>query len=249
MQTVADDMPAAPPPASPPIFQAPSVVPLTIAVLVAIHLGLWFAGESWQVWALYAFAFIPARFGGGEAVPFITGSQYWSLLTHAFLHADATHLLFNCLWFLIFGTVVGRYLGALRFLVLTGVSAMAGALAMLALHWGEGSIMVGASGAVSGLTAAAVPIMYGRGMRWGTRMAGDPEHARPLSPLELLSNRNALLFAAVWLAITLYSGATGWTGNGYLDGAQIAWEAHLGGFIAGFAALYVLAPRRGALTA
>jgi len=247
MQAVADHMPEAEKPAAPPVFQAPLVVPLTITVLVAIHVALWLAGESWRVWSLYAFAFIPARFGGGEAIPFIQGSQYWSLITHAFLHGDAAHLSFNCLWLLIFGTVVARYLGALRFLVLAGASAVVGALAMLALHWGEVSIMVGASGAVSGLTAAAVPIMYGRGMRWGSKLAGDPGHARHLSPAEFMSNRNALLFAAVWLAITLYSGATGWTGNGYLDQATIAWEAHIGGFIAGLAALYILAPRRGAM--
>jgi membrane associated rhomboid family serine protease len=226
-----------------PVFQAPAVVPILIGVLIAIHAVLWLAGTSWQVWALYALAFIPARFGGGEAIPFIPGSQYWSLLTHAFLHADATHLLFNCLWLLIFGTVVARYLRTARFLLLAAISAIGGALLSLALHWGEGSIMIGASGAVSGLMGAAVPIMYGRGMHWGTVMAGDARLARPLSPGELLRNRNALLFTLVWLGITLYSGATGWTGNSYVEDAKIAWEAHLGGFISGLAAFYLLAPR------
>ncbi len=62
---------------------------------------------------------------------------------------------------------------------------------------------------------------------------------------EFLTSRNGLLFSAIWLAITLFSGATGWTGNGFLDEASIAWEAHLGGFAAGLAAFYGLAPRRG----
>lgn len=230
----------------PPVFQAPLVVPGLIAVLALIHAVLWFAGENWQVWSLYAFAFIPARFGGGETIPYIAGSQYWSMLAHAFLHADAAHLLFNCLWLLIFGTVVARYLGAWRFLLLSAVSAIAGAVMMLALHWGEMAIMVGASGAVSGLTAAAVPIMYGAGMRWGTVLAGNASYARHLSLTGLLANRNALLFAAVWLGITLFSGATGWIGNGFLDQASIAWEAHLGGFIAGLAAFYALARSKSA---
>lgn len=232
-------------PEAPPVFQAPPVVPLTIAVLAVIHVALWLAGESWQVWALYVFAFIPARFGSGEAIPFIAGSQYWSLLTHAFLHFDAAHLLFNSLWLLIFGTITARYLGALRFLLLAALSAMASVLVMLVMHWGETAIMIGASGAVSGLTAAAVPIMYGHGMRWGTAPAGDPGHARHLSILALIGNRNAVLFAFVWLAITLFSGASGWTGNGFLDQPSIAWEAYLGGFAAGLAAFYAIAPRRG----
>ena len=229
-------------PPSAPIFQAPAVVPGLIAVLIAIHMGLWLAGPDWQVWALYALAFIPARFGGGEPVPFIPGSQYWSLITHAFLHADAAHLLFNSLWLLIFGTIVARYLRTARFLALATISAVAGALTTLALHWGEASIMIGASGAVSGLMAAAVPVMYGRGMRWGTPMAGDARLARPLSPGELLRNRNALLFTLVWLGITLFSGATGWTGNTFVEDVHIAWEAHLGGFAAGLAGFYLLSP-------
>lgn len=230
----------------PPVFQAPLVVPGLIAVVVLIHAALWLAGENWQVWSLYAFAFIPARFGGGEAIPYIAGSQYWSMLTHAFLHAGAAHLLFNSLWLLIFGTVVARYLGAWRFLLLSAVSAISGAVMMLVLHWGEMAVMVGASGAVSGLTAAAVPIMYGAGMRWGTVQAGDSSYARHLAFTGLLANRNALLFAAVWLGITLFSGATGWIGNGFLDQASIAWEAHLGGFFAGLAAFYLLARSKGA---
>jgi membrane associated rhomboid family serine protease len=48
----------------------------------------------------------------------------------------------------------------------------------------------------------------------------------------------------VWIAITLNSGATGWTGAGYLEEARIAWEAHLGGFIAGLFGFYIL-DRRG----
>lgn len=239
----ANAQPEDPETAPPSVFQAPAVVPVLIGLLVAIHVILQLAGTDWQIWALYAFAFIPARFGGGEAMPFIPGSQYWSLLSHAFLHADWTHLMFNSLWLLIFGTVAARYMGSLRFLVLAAASAVAGALATLALHWGESAIMIGASGAVSGLMAASVPIMYGRGMRWGTVLAGSPEAARPLSPLELLRNRNAVIFTVVWLVITLFSGATGWTGNSFLAEGGIAWEAHLGGFLAGLVAFYLLAPQ------
>jgi len=231
-------------PATQPVFQSPPVVLAVIVVLVAVHALLWLAGESWQVWSLYAFAFIPARFGGGETIPMIWGSQYWSFLTHALLHADLMHLGFNSLWLLIFGTVVARRLGPWRFLVLAAIAAMAGAAAMLLLHWGEASIMIGASGSVSGLMAAAMPIMFGGGYRWGPAQQRDLASAHVLSPGEFLRNRRALTFTAIWLAITLYSGATGWTGNSFLAEARIAWEAHVGGFAAGLIGFYLLDRRR-----
>jgi len=227
------------PQSSGPVFQAPPVVVVSIAVLVAVHVGLWLAGEDWRNWALYAFAFIPARFGTTD-FPIAQGSQYWSFLSYALLHADAAHLLFNSLWFLIFGSVTARRLGTLRFLVLTAAATAAAALASLLVHWGEAAIMVGASGAVSGIMAAAIPVMFGKGMSWGRAYTADLGHVRALSPLQLLRNRGAVIFALVWIAITLYSGATGWTGVGYLEEARIAWEAHLGGFIAGLIGFYIL---------
>ena len=222
-----------------PVFQSPPVVLAVIAGLALIHAVLQYAGEDWQVWSLYAFAFIPERFGG-TPFPMIPGSQVWSFLTYAFLHGSWPHLIFNCLWLLIFGTVVARYLGAARFLLLSAISAVAGAFLTLLLHWGENYLMIGASGAVSGLMAAAVPIMYGRGRLMAGWPTGDPLTARALGPAELLRNRNAVIFTLVWLVITLMSGATGFTGNSFLVEGGIAWEAHIGGFIAGLAGFYLL---------
>ena len=222
-----------------PVFRAPPVVLASIAVLVAIHAGLWLAGEEWRIWALVTFAFIPARFGPA-AFPMIEGSQYWSFLTYALLHADATHLLFNSLWFLIFGSVTARRLGTPRFLVLTAAATAAAALASLLVHWGEAATMVGASGAVSGIMAAAIPVMFGKGMSWARAYTEDLDHVQALRPMDLLRHRGAVIFALVWIAITLYSGATGWTGVGYLEEASIAWEAHLGGFAAGLVGFYIL---------
>jgi membrane associated rhomboid family serine protease len=124
--------------------------------------------------------------------------------------------------------------------VLTCVSTIAGAAAMLFIHWGEAAIMIGASGAVSGLMAAAIPLMYGEGLRLGDTYRMDIATVRPLRPLEILTNRRALIFTLVWIAVTLFSGASGWTGASFLEEARIAWEAHLGGFAAGFVAFYWL---------
>ena len=212
-----------------PVFNAPWVVIATIAVLVAIHLALELAGEDWQVWALYAFSFIPSRFQP-NAIAMLEGSQYWSLVTYAFLHADWMHVGFNCLWLLIFGTPVARVLGVLRYSIIFIVAAIGGALVMLAVHWGEFVITVGASASVSGLLAAAIPIMYGN--RW----------RGPLTIPELLRNGRALGFMAVWLTVTLLPSVQSIPGFG--DGQRIAWEAHLGGFVTGLLAYALILPRR-----
>lgn len=216
-----------------PVFNAPWSVLGLIGILTIIHAALQFGGESWQIESQYLFALIPARFTD-PGFPMIAGSEYWSLITYGFLHGDWMHLLFNCLWLLVFGTPVARYLGPLKFLALCAIAAVAGGLASLALHWGTVVFVIGASGAVSGLLAAAIPIMYGIKV---------PGGVRPLMPGELLQSRSALVFMAIWLGITLVSGATGWTGNSFVEESGIAWEAHLGGFLGGLLAFYLLARR------
>ncbi len=221
------------PKASAPVFNAPVIVLVLIGVLVAIHAALQFGGGSWQTEALFLFALIPARFTAA-AIPMLQGSQYWSLLTYGFLHAGWMHLGFNSLWLLVFGTPAARYLGTWRFLLLCALSTIAGGLASLALHWGERVFVLGASAAVSGLLAAAIPVMYGHRMASGTR---------PLGFRELLSERRALMFMGIWLLLTLATGAAGWTDNSFVSESGIAWEAHLGGFLGGLAGFYALARR------
>jgi membrane associated rhomboid family serine protease len=208
-----------------PIVNTPPIVLIVIAVLIGIHAALVFGGRDWKIWSLYAFALIPARFGGIERIEMIEGSQYWSLITYAFLHDGWAHVLLNSLWLLIFGTPVARQFGTLRFLAIALISTLGGALAMLAVFWGTTIIAVGASAAVSGLLAAAIPVMYGR-------------PGVPLSFSEFLHNRRAIIFMLVFLAMTLLTGVQGLPG--FADNAHIAWEAHLGGFVAGLAAYFFM---------
>ncbi len=223
-----------------PLFRAPKVVLILIAILVGVHVVFLLAGEDWQVWSLYAFSFIPARISGGAPFPAIWGSQVWSFVTYGLLHADMMHLFFNSLWLLVFGSVVARRLGPLKFLVLACVSTIMGAVATLLTHWGEVAIVIGASGAVSGLMAAAIPLMYGAGLRLGDTYRMDIATVRPLRPLEILTNRRAFIFTLIWMAVTLFSGASGWTGASFIEEGRIAWEAHIGGFVAGLIAFYWL---------
>jgi membrane associated rhomboid family serine protease len=219
------------------MFQVPPVVIALAGLMALIHGLLQVLGPDWQIFSLYAFAFIPARLTDASyAMP--AGAAYWSFLSHAFLHGSFVHLAMNCLWLVIFGTVVARALGAWRFLLLSAISAMAGAAAMLFTHWGEAVIVIGASGAVSGMLGGAMPVMYGRRTGLGPLGGGN---VRVLSPGEFLRNRNAVLFTLIWLAMTLATGGVGVSDNSFSGGSAIAWEAHIGGFLTGIVAFYALA--------
>ena len=79
--------------------------------------------------------------------------HWWQLVTHAFLHGNIWHLLFNmiALWFA--GRIVERVMGTGRFLALYAASAVAGGLAQILLAGGD-TLLLGASGAVCGVILA-----------------------------------------------------------------------------------------------
>lgn len=229
------------PPAAAPMFNAPPLVVGLVVLLLLIQGVESWMGEDFQIWTLYAFSFIPKRLlENALATPY--GAQVWSFLTYAFFHGGWFHVLSNCMWLLVFGTPVVRYLGNLKALVLMAVSAVAGAAAMLIPYWGDFIILVGASAAVSGAMAAAMPIMYAPGF---SRVASGGAMPRALSFGELLRNRNALIFAAVFFALQLLTGASEATmGTALISEGVVAWEAHLGGFFAGLVMFYVLTARK-----
>ena len=84
--------------------------------------------------------------------------QVWRLLTAAFLHADAIHLLMNMMGLWAFGGFLEPVLGWRRYLVLYGASALAGSLAS-ALFGDPVRPSVGASGALWGLMLGGFALM------------------------------------------------------------------------------------------
>src|SRR3954468_7127153 len=116
---------------SEPIFNVPTIVTATIAVLVLVHaLRAWVLTPEQDIQLLLLFSFIPARYDATVlaqgAVPGGFGADIWTFVTYALIHGDWVHLGVNSVWLLAFGTPVARRFGALRFLALFAVTSAAG---------------------------------------------------------------------------------------------------------------------------
>ena len=250
-------------PAREPMVNVPLAVVVLIGILVVIHVARLAIGEETDFRVLVDFAFVPARLTiaimpsqlddilaaaasrGGQNVLLAQlllqeGSKLWTLITHAFLHGSWTHLIFNALWLLAFGSPVARRFGAARFFLLLALCAVAGAV-FYALFNPYGTIpMIGASGAISGVMAAACRFVFQPGMPWLGHQEGMGEFARAQSWREILRDRRAMSFIAVWFGVNLVFGVVA-SPLGLADGG-IAWEAHIGGFVAGFLLFPLLDP-------
>lgn len=232
-----------------PIFNVPWPVLLMAAVFIGVHLILqWMPPAESEHW-LIALAFIPARYSGlaGE-IPGGHLATLTSFVTHMLVHGDATHLAINTAWFLAFGSVIARRIGAIRFFAFLAGGAIAGALAFLAVNPGAAVPVVGASGAIAALMGGVMRFLFNaidRGEGYLLREA--PDRIASMSIGEALGDRRIVIASAVFVAINLLA----MIGFGLMGSAgAIAWEAHLGGYAFGLLAfgLFDLAPQHGSPT-
>jgi membrane associated rhomboid family serine protease len=233
---------------SEPIFNVPAIVTLTLAVLCIVHgvRELVLTPEADDLFLVYT-AFIPARYeSGGLHYPGGLGADAWTFVSYAFIHGGVAHLGLNALWFLIFASPVARRFGTLRFAAFFVTTAVAGALAHLVTHLGDPSLMVGASAAISGFMAAAMRFAFQRGGPLGLLGSQDDLAYRVKAASLAASFRDPRIvaFLAVWFGLNVLFGS-GVVSVG--DSEQpIAWQAHIGGFLAGLFGFSLFDPVRDA---
>jgi membrane associated rhomboid family serine protease len=232
---------------SEPVFNVPRVVTALLALMILVHgVNKLLLSEDQYVEFLLLFAFIPVRYDptvlAMGSMPGGVAAQLWTFVTYALIHGDLIHLGINGVWLLAFGSPIARRFGALRFLVFFAITAAAGAGAYLAAHLGELHPLVGASGAISGCMAASMRFMFQRGGPLHLLREGDENAYRvPAVPLAAaLRDRRILVFLAAWFGLNALSAFT----SAPIVGANqvIAWEAHIGGFLAGLVAFAAFDP-------
>ena len=163
-----------------------------------------------------------------------------SLFTSVFLHGGLGHLIGNLLYLIVFGNNVEDRLGHARFLLFTTVGAAAATLSYVAVRPDSIVPLIGFSGAVSAVLGAYL-ILYPRAQILA--LAPFPLYLAALVLPGIRIVRWLVVVAVVVLPAWLLLGvwfvlqfATADTPGS----EQIAYQAHIGGFIAGIVLLLVL---------
>jgi membrane associated rhomboid family serine protease len=221
-----------------PLFNIPSVIVALVGVFLFIHVAREYVLDE-QTRALFdaSFAFNPLRYDSTPipdgVFPGGVGAEIWTFVTYAFIHGSFVHVGVNSIWLLPFGSAVARRFGTLRFLLFFAVTAASGALAHLVTHVGQSEWVVGASAAVSGAMAAAMRFAFQRGGPLNMMRTGEDQDYRvPAIPLvRMLSDARVLIFIGVWFALNIIFGVGAFSITG--EEQPVAWQAHIGGFLAG----------------
>ena len=211
-----------------PIFNLPAIVLAVILLCAGVHLlRLYVLTPQQDVELLIRTAFIPVRYSGQYDIDFYAFS---SPITYTFLHGGWAHLIVNMIWLAAFGSPLANRIGALRFALFFAVTGVAAAFFFFAIHPQTQAPLIGASGSISGMMGAAARFAF-----HVDRSSGKGAFAGPLLPFgAVFRSRATLSFLAVWMVINLVTGVVGFVPG---EESQIAWEAHIGGFLAGFLGL------------
>jgi membrane associated rhomboid family serine protease len=168
--------------------------------------------------------FIPAALSAGD----------WSEAAHSlssmFLHGGVLHLLGN-VWFLrVFGDNVEDEMGHVRFIIFYLLCGLAADAAHYFSEPDSRIPVVGASGAISGVLGAYMI-------------------RHPMAPVKMwtgflllpFTEMPAFVFLLIWFVFQMLSAAA--AAGMHTEGGGVAYTAHLGGFLAGLAMVWLFAPR------
>jgi membrane associated rhomboid family serine protease len=154
-------------------------------------------------------------------------SVYITLLTSMFMHGGLAHLIGNMLFLWIFGDNLEDILGHVRYLIFYLVCGVLASLAHVGatfLFKGNPFIpSLGASGAISGVLGGYILLF--------------PFRRVTVLLFRLLTTVPAWVALGLWFAFQFINGL-GVLGGGSQVGG-VAYGAHIGGFIAGLALVYV----------
>jgi membrane associated rhomboid family serine protease len=192
-------------------------VPIVTYVVIALNVLFFLVELGGGDEFIMKWAFVPSRFLANPIADFLT------LFTSMFMHAGWLHLGSNMLYLWIFGDNVEDRFGHVMFIIFYLLCGLAATFAQLAFSMDSNIPNLGASGAIAGVLGAyillfpkgSVSVMMGRGV----------------IPMP------ALVVIGLWIVLQLFSGIGSIANTA--DTGGVAYMAHIGGFIAGFALTFL----------
>lgn len=192
-------------------------VPIVTYMLIVLNVLFFFVELSSSKAFIVKWAFVPSRFLANPAADFPT------LFTSMFMHAGWLHLGSNMLYLWIFGDNVEDRFGQSRFLIFYLLCGLGATALQLSFSLDSNIPNLGASGAIAGVLGAYVLLF---------------PHAR----VSVLQGQRviplpALIVIGFWFVLQLFSGIGSIAQTA--DTGGVAYMAHVGGFVAGFALTFL----------
>ena len=150
----------------------------------------------------------------------------WTWITFEFVHASETHIFLNLLGLILISPTLEERIGSLRWAIVYFVGGAVGALVFLLVHLGVAVLLVGASAGIFAAFGA-----YGR--------LYPRDRIALFLPIPGVPSFRVIEVVVIFLAIEGLLGFVGPLG--------IAWEAHVGALVFGFATapFFMRLPLRG----
>lgn len=163
----------------------------------------------------------------GVEVAGLAAPVFWvTILTSMFLHGGWLHIIGNMLFLWVFGNNVEDSMGRLRFVAFYLLAGTVAVYAQSLIDTTATVPTIGASGAVAGVLGAYILLH---------------PHARVVTLVFIIFfvtivQIPALILLGIW-ALLQFLPAMGQVGGGDIQGDQVAYLAHVGGFVFGLAAI------------
>lgn len=201
-------------------------IPFVNNALIVLNIFVYFTqmaqGDDLSRFMFY-YGLVPARYSAGEiAAYFSTGQQLFSFVSFMFLHGGFFHILFNMWTLWIFGDNVEEHMGPFRYLAFYLLCGVLSGITHLLFNIHSNVPVVGASGAIAGVMGAYLILFPNAKVLT----------LFPLFFIPFFFELPAFVFIGAWFFLQFVNAV------GSIGGmTNIAWWAHIGGFLFGIALL------------
>jgi len=217
-------------------------VPVVTYALIAVNVLVWLVELSLGERFINGFSTVPLEItqgtdlvgtrtveAGGQSFPIqhYPGPIpiYLTLFTSMFMHASWAHIIGNMLYLWIFGDNIEDRIGHAKFIIFYLICGLAASAAHIV--FGPSSVIpsLGASGAIAGVLGAYLVLFPKRSVR--------------VLLMRQIVNMPAFIVLGMWIALQVFSqiSVVGGAGGG------VAYMAHIGGFVAGVALIFLFGGR------